>query len=244
MQYALDGTNTKNLNNRDIVYFLRDGNNEELRYSLRSVVKNFPHRNIWFYGGKPDWLVTDNYVYVNQWKNKWGNVRMMLECACNNEKISPDFYIFNDDFFIMNPVEDFQNMYNGDLFRYIYILEKQFGINGSDYIIRLRKMINALLDYNPHIELKNYAIHTPILVNKNDLLDTFQKFPNIIMYRCLYGNFKNIGGVEHADFKVMRHDIDKINTTYLSTSDNSFNKMNVGKLIRNEFQEPSKYERN
>ena len=229
--------------NKDIVYFLREGENEELRYSLRSVVKNFPHRNIWFYGGKPDWLVTDKYVYVNQWKNKWGNVRMMLEQACQNEDISPDFYIFNDDFFIMDKVTDFQNMYDGDLLRYLYLLEKEFGINGSDYIIRLRKMINALLSYDYRIELKNYATHTPFLVNKKDMMETFEKFPNIIMYRCLYGNFKNIGGVQHTDIKIMRHDRSIDNETYVSTSDYSFNNMDIGKVIKEKFNEASIYEK-
>lgn len=233
----------KNQSKNDIVYFLREGDNEELRYSLRSVMKNFPHRKIWFYGGKPDWLITENYVYVNQWKNKWGNVHMMLKQVCENENITPNFYIFNDDFFVMDKVEEFQNIYDGDLLRYFYILEKQFGVNGSDYIIRLRKMINALLEFNPYIELKNYATHTPFLVNKSDMKDTLQKFPDIIMYRCLYGNIKNIGGINQSDHKYNRYDIDKINNTFISTSDHSFNHMNVGKLIRETFQEPTIYER-
>lgn len=38
----------------DIVYFVNpDLVNSELVYSLRSVDRNFPCRNVWFYGGQP-----------------------------------------------------------------------------------------------------------------------------------------------------------------------------------------------
>ena len=143
----------------------------------------------------------------------------------------------------MKKVENFHNIYDGDLYRYIFMLERKYGINGSDYIIRMRKMLNALIDYDMNMDIKNYATHTPFLVNKKDMLETFQQFPDIIMYRCLYGNFKKIGGKNGEDHKVLRRDIDKINCMYLSTSDYSFKHMNVGKLIREAFPEASKYER-
>ncbi len=227
----------------DIVYFLKEGKNEELRYSLRSVCKNFPYRKIWFYGGKPEGIEPDHYVYVNQYKNKWGNVQMMVKQACMNEEITPNFYIFNDDFFVMKPVKSFHNIYDGCLFKYLFFLENRFGINGSDYIIRMRKMMTALYKYNPKLELKNYATHTPFLVNKEAMLDTFEHFPDIIMYRCLYGNYKQIGGVNSQDVKFHRTDTDEIKTTFVSTSDESFKNKNVGKLIREAFPEPCKYER-
>lgn len=50
----------------DIVYFVKESKtNEELRYSLRTL-KNFPHRKVWFYGGCPEGLKPDQYVYVEQ----------------------------------------------------------------------------------------------------------------------------------------------------------------------------------
>ena len=64
---------------KDIVYFVKESeSNEELRYSLRSLV-NFPHRYVWFYGGCPEGLNPDFHVPVKQDKdNKWKNVSMML----------------------------------------------------------------------------------------------------------------------------------------------------------------------
>lgn len=59
----------------DIVYFVKESDeNEELRYSLRSL-KNFPHKRVWFYGGCPKGLKPDVHVYVEQnEQNKWQNV--------------------------------------------------------------------------------------------------------------------------------------------------------------------------
>lgn len=228
----------------DIVYFLRDGENEELRYSLRSVMKNFPHRKIWFYGGKPDWLNTENYVYVKQWKNKWGNVQMMVRFACDNPDISENFFIFNDDFFIMKPFTEYENRYDGNLYRYVYRLEKQFGFMGSDYIIRLRRMIDALSKWNPDCQILNYATHTPYLVNKELMKETLNKFPDVVSYRGLYGNYNQIGGIDCKDVKYDRHDGFEITSSIISTSDKAFKNKFIGELIRNEFQEKTIYERN
>ena len=50
----------------DIVYFVKDTKtNEELKYSLRSLV-NFPHKSVWFYGGGPRDLNPDFHIKVNQ----------------------------------------------------------------------------------------------------------------------------------------------------------------------------------
>ena len=47
----------------DVVYLLKnDYASDELRYSVRSVVKNFPYNRIVFVGGKPDDIEPDIYI--------------------------------------------------------------------------------------------------------------------------------------------------------------------------------------
>lgn len=46
----------------DIVYLLKDGPNEELRLSLRSVAKHFPHKRVIFVGGKPADITPDEFI--------------------------------------------------------------------------------------------------------------------------------------------------------------------------------------
>ena len=53
------------MGNMNFIYICRIGENEELRYSVRSVLNSFPEAVIWVIGGKPDWYV-GNYIYVDQ----------------------------------------------------------------------------------------------------------------------------------------------------------------------------------
>ena len=52
------------------VYICKDGENEELRYSIRSVLKNTKDAVIWVVGGKPNWYI-GNYIKVIQDQNKY-----------------------------------------------------------------------------------------------------------------------------------------------------------------------------
>ena len=96
----------------DIVYFVKDTQvNEELRHSLRSL-KNFPHNKVWFYGGCPDGLKPDYHIEVEQDQpTKWQNIFKMFKLACSNKDITKNFWLFNDDFFVMKPINYETNYY-------------------------------------------------------------------------------------------------------------------------------------
>ena len=95
----------------DIVYICRDGDNEELRYSIRSAVKNLPHDNLWVVGGKPDWY-SGPYIEVPQDKAYYRNARTNIRTIIKSNKISNTFILMNDDFFIMNKVDSLPYMYS------------------------------------------------------------------------------------------------------------------------------------
>jgi hypothetical protein len=84
----------------DFVYICKDGINEELKYSIRSVVESFPEATIWVVGGKPDWY-TGNYIKVEQKESKYKNAVKNLETICFSEEISQSFVLMNDDFYII-----------------------------------------------------------------------------------------------------------------------------------------------
>lgn len=86
----------------DIVYFVKETpTNDELTYSVRSLV-NFPHNEVWFYGGCPSNLKPDHHVHVKQDQpTKWANIFKMFKMACLNNEITKNFWLFNDDFFVM-----------------------------------------------------------------------------------------------------------------------------------------------
>lgn len=222
----------------DIVYFVKDSEeNEELRYSLRTL-KNFPHRKVWFYGGCPDGLKPDHHVYVEQnEENKWQNVNKMLRLACKNKKITKNFWVFNDDFFVMKPIDKPTNYYNGDLYKRIVTLEDKFG-RITPYSQLLRDVCKELESLGA--TTKNYTLHVPMLINRDKALELFRisDFPG---YRSLYANYFNIGGEQMSDVKITSKEKVYRDGIYLSTDDKSF-EGEVGEQIREIFSDKCKYE--
>lgn len=230
----------------DIVYFVKDAPlNEELRYSLRSVEKNMPHRNVVIYGGKPQGIEPDRYIKTNQTEpTKWERVRSMLIQVCQNDEISEDFWLFNDDFFIMKPfVEESAPTYNKHLREHIANLEAKYG-GITEWTKLLRHLADTLEAAGK--DTLNYAVHKPILINRKKALEVLQKFPNEPMFRALYGNYWNIGGINEPDRKVKVVDfpVEKFRDwKTISTEDESFTYGPVGKFIRDSFPEKSRFEK-
>lgn len=227
----------------DIVYFVKESpENEELRYSLRSIERNFPHNKVWFYGGKPNGLKPDKRVPITQTcPTKWQNVKFMLRMACKNDDITEDFWLFNDDFFVMKPVKELPPIYDGDLYKRIVRLEGRYGDKPTNYTANLRKAVKEL--ENRGLECLNYAVHIPILVNRKKALEVLKEFPNCPMFRSLYGNYCKIGGKDYHDVKI--HEINKgvdPDWEFLSTADISFKNGKVGEYIREAFKERSRFE--
>lgn len=224
----------------DIVYFVKDTiENEELRYSLRSL-SNFPHGKVWFYGGCPEALKPDYHIEVKQDKpTKWENVFEMFKLACNNDKISKNFWLFNDDFFIMKPVTKGPNYYNDDLYKRVVAIEDKYN-QITPYTKQLRKMIKELEGMG--CKTLCYALHVPMKINRKK----GQELANIIstpMFRSVYGNYFKIGGENHKDVKIDSNFKRYKEGEYLSTSDKTFFYGVVGQQVRDTFEDKCKYER-
>jgi len=228
----------------DIVYFLREGNNEELRYSLRSVERNFPHRKVVFYGGCPKGITPDRHVNVSQNSpTKWQNVRNMIRLACKDDELTPDFWLFNDDFFVMKPVKNLPPLYNKTLMEHIIEVENRHDGMQTGYTKLLRHLYATLKRFDPTLEPLNYATHMPLLINRKNALKTLKTFPNEPMFRALYGNHHKIGGEHRNDCKYTSWlKPPSIETQFLSTSDQSFAFDYVGQYIRAHFTDKSRFE--
>ena len=150
----------------DIVYILKeDVEPDELRYSLRSVCKNFPYKEVWFFGGKPEGITPDHYVQFRQkGMMPWEKVVSTIEEICRNKDISEDFWLFNDDFFIMKKVKDMPPYYDKTLLRRIQQIEGRRGGIPSLYSTQLRRTREALVTEG--YRTLNYAVHMPILINR------------------------------------------------------------------------------
>lgn len=223
----------------DVVYFVKDSlNNDELRYSLRSICKNLKFDRVWIFGGCPRDIVPDVRIRVDQkGKTKWDRVRNMFLMACENKDLSDDFILFNDDFFIMQPTKEVKPLYRSSLEDHIKVLPKG---SYSD----LLKVVNSDLKSKGMTTL-SYELHVPFIFNKKKLLELIKNTPELHCTRTLYGNTYNIGGEKTSDIKVFndKPSFDYKSSAMLSTDDGVVNiNNNVWRFIKRNFSSRCKYE--
>lgn len=232
----------------DIVYVLKNTNvNEELRYSLRSVEQNFPFRKVWFYGGAPGGYKPDGQVNIPLTaKSKWEQVRNMLLRACDNPELTEDFWLFNDDFFVLKEMnENMPQWYDGTLRDKINEVEARHMGEHTEWTNNLRHLEQLLLEAGK--PTLNYAVHKPILINRGKLKEVLLKYPSEPMLRALYGNYWGIGGVDSPDTKLTKMKNVSLGTNltnwdFVSTSDASFRNGDIGQWLRQRFCVPSRFE--
>lgn len=227
----------------DVVYILKnDVKPDELRYSLRSVEKNLSHRNVWFVGGEPNGLFPDRAIYmIQRGVLKWEKARSSLIRACACPEISERFWLFNDDFFVLQPVTSDVPFFGGMLHDHILHIEHRYGDKRTGYTKALRYCEQTLTD--AEMSTFDYALHLPMVVDKKKMLECLKTFPDCPMFRSLYGNYAEIGGVQHDDVKII--DVNESipdDADFVSTSNASFASGVVGEKIKMMFPERCKYE--
>lgn len=234
----------------DVVYFVKDNReNEELVYSIRSVVKNFPYRHIVIYGTQPTNLQVDKYYHVVQggW-TKWDRVQKMVIKACMNNNLTENIWLFNDDFYVIQPITEYCYYTNGKLNTIIKYLVKRFGYETA--YARMLKHTEGVLKKNG-LTTDSFATHTPMLINRKHFIECMEKMPGVRGFRSLYGNYEQCTHnlpyplVKEKDIKV-RDEKEEIRTNipFLSSSDKTFEaneKMRM--FLFGMFKDKTKYER-
>lgn len=226
----------------DIVYILKEKiETDEFRYSLRSVEKNFPFRYVWTFGGCPDDISPDKKALIDQvGKTKWEKVSYTLREVCKNDAVTDDFWLFNDDFFIMDKVQTLKPMLRGTLRDRCNGIQKKYGYL-TKYGHQLLRTEKELQEHG--FDTLDYTLHVPMLINKKKCTECLDTFPNSPMFRSLYGNFAHIGGIITDDVKMVALDQEPTGEEQLlSTSDASFQNGEVGRYIRSMFPNKSRYE--
>jgi hypothetical protein len=226
----------------DFVYLCRSGENEELRYSIRSVLWSFPDARIWLVGDKPKWYVGDS-IRVVQNSGKYTNALNNLNAICASPDISEDFILMNDDFFIMKKMDSIGIFHGG------FLSDK---IENYERITRSSSYINKLIATNNRVKqckIPNpidYELHVPMPMEKGKLLKILESHGKFL-WRSMYGNIYNLGGDQIEDVKVYNHRLLEArqgkNPTelFLSTEDNSF-EVTLRNRIAPLFKTPSRYE--
>jgi len=226
----------------DVVYILKQyAQPDELRYSLRSVCENMEYNRIWFYCGKPNGLAPDVYVAKAQrGASKWEKARSSLIDICKNDDITPKFWLFNDDFYLLKPFHRMKPYHVGELSDHIKRVEARHNNSWTPYTFQLRECEAHLK--RAGLTTLDYAIHVPMLVERSTMLEALKAFPSVPMFRSIYGNYAAIGGTKRDDVKINSPDTDvNPKADLLSTSDKAF-KGKAGRFLAERFPEPCRYE--
>lgn len=221
----------------DLVYPLRAGsyNTEfpELCYSLRSAPDG---HQVWVLGGKPKWLVNANHVPIPQSQGKYQNVRKIMRWACVSPLISDPFLWLNDDVFWLTP--ETPMLHGGPFAGYVHRLAGNAYSRGGRETLRI-------LHSQGYADPLSWSLHTPLLVHKDAMLAALDLAADsrlAIHVRTLYGALAALQGTQHRDVKVHANGLPDPAWPYLSTSDEAFQRREVGQWIRSRWPVPSSYE--
>lgn len=229
----------------DVVYVTREGENPELRYSLRSLV-NVPHRNVWVVGGAPSWLnpETVNHRFRMQNGTPYRSTRGHIAMACDTPEISNPFVLWNDDFFAVKKITHTDVLHRGSLTEFA---EKMSSGTAWSKSLRETARLISTWEKPDHVEWKSYDLHTPLIVYKSDMREALRIADKLTVdaahLRTIYGNIAFEGaGTIYNDPKVLRRSDPFPRGPWLSSSDNTF-LSTVEPVLRYLFPDPCIYEK-
>lgn len=228
----------------DAMYVNRDGENPELRYSLRTLRQNVDHNEVWVFGGAPSWLDTNevNYRHRHQSNNVYQSARDHLKAACNSAEVSDPFLLFNDDFFAMRHVGEVPVYHRGSL----EALLAEFTTSKTPWAKGLHETAAFMARQGMLEGAMSYDTHLPLVIHKEPMREAFRVAKSMrgpaIHLRTLYGAIANLGGEYHPDPKVLRRSFPFPTGAWLSSSPETY-RATVEPVLRYLFPDPCPYEK-
>lgn len=214
--------------------------NEELRFSLRSIEANLPHDRVWIVGYQPNWVTNVEYIPGNTQPHTKANIYHNLLAACEHPDVPDDLVVFNDDFMVTEPVTPVIH-YRSSLQEHIDLPKVQRAKGWWWQSLTTTQTCLQALGFTDPL---SYELHIPLLINKQAMADTLRRFQHVQpqnppQWRTIYGVVNGIGGTPHPDPKAYR--AGPVHTPYHSTTDRSF--QHFAQHFEQLFPTPSRYEK-
>ena len=225
----------------DVVYVNKDGENPELRYSLRTL-QHVTHKLVWIFGGAPSWINPDTVQYHPRMQkgSPYRSTRGHIAAACNTREVSDPFMLWNDDFFAMQKVGKMPLLHRGP----IDGVMEQYA-NVKTLWARGLRDTAAMLEERG-LKTVSYDLHVPLIVYKEPMREALRWAEkarcDAVHTRTLYGNLVPLGGDMIADVKMSRRSAPFPTGPWLSSSADTFRSA-VEPVLRYLFPDPSNYEK-
>lgn len=232
----------------DLVYILGDGSHwqdQEIKYSLRSAERYFPHGKVFIIGLKPKWLTNVIHIpFADKCNVKTGNGVAKIMRAARDNRISESFVLMNDDFFFLKPHNNLPAYYKGTCRELIESHRTKAGYY-YETLTATEELLLAKGIENP----KDFTVHFPAVFERSKLLQIKELIGKDIerySIRTLYGNLMGVEATQTEDFKASSlstfKDYLSTDRAFLSISDAMVKEHEFITWISNKFNKPSIYE--
>lgn len=217
-----------------IVYTIGRGSawsDNELRISIRSMVKNTPVKRIVIVGHKPEFLTNVVHIPAADGPKKQFNIHNKTLAACD---VVDEFINAHDDHFILKPT-DFSTYYHGGQLK-----GRKFHGNYGRAIWNTSKELPGGLYYDLHMPMKMKADSYKEIMSRYDWSKEY-------VVRSLYANNLQVEGVQISDCKVRDHmrrnaiEVYIKDRTFLSVGDGGLS-MDMKRLLFEMFPDKCEYE--
>ena len=209
--------------------------NQELKYSLRSVEKNVKEFDVTVVGIIPDWVKAGSLQYIPIPEPSGNRLfRVAAKIAAALPYMPDNFIHMADDFVLMEPIDFFETIYTGTLKQKL-AMEQSGGYN-SVHLKAEQNTLEAFIDTEK--ELLDYDAHAPFPMCRDFAFSMFAAFPvwKDMQWKCVYGNMFEIGGIQGPNAKIETW----AGWKYLSLCE--YPNPETQKLMHETFPEPSRFE--
>lgn len=217
----------------------------ELRYSLRSLKHFKDLGRVFIVGEKPKWIKNIIHIpYKDKYpNNKGANIISKIIIACKDKRISDDFLFMADDNYFLKPIKATQikNYYNYDLSNFMF--------TGSNKIwMKCLKNTRKILMKEKR-SCYAYETHTPYIINKRKFQSVMHNYDwkNILYptFSLYFNNTENnpqqIPDNYRAFYGRENMKIDLKGKTFLAFSDLGLSSQ-LQKELKRRFPRKSKFE--
>lgn len=239
----------------DLVYVVRSGENEELRYSLRSIERhaNGLFGDIYVVGtGLPSWLTGVNVVPVADVggidaRYKHANMRRKVRAAC--DVVPNHFLLLNDDYFLVKPISEWVIYHMGRASEWLGMRVRQLG-GFTAYLRDVQKTVEWLRVHG-YGDVLIRETHSPTWWESSRFAEMLDAYPDgrPVTVVDLY-DACGIGQEGAFALNAKIHNDDQLeaklaadDSPWLSSSDFSFASSRVGGMVRGLFRGRSRFEK-
>ncbi|AID58986.1 hypothetical protein PBI_GAIA_170 [Mycobacterium phage Gaia] len=217
-------------------------NNEELRFSLRSLEANMPEGDVWTVGYKPKWLRGVTHIKGNLWDSSASNVFNNIRVACEHRRIPSHVIVMNDDFFAVDPIGTVPLYYRSTLTEHLAL--PRLVRERNQWWAQSLRTTRLILQGHGIADPLSYELHMPFPVNTGKMAEVLNMVSAVTpenppQWRSLYGNLCGIGGEPNPrDAKC--YAAGELRRPFHSTDDRSFKYF--ADALRTLFPTPSRFE--